>query len=303
MHFAESSTALSGETALAKLRLESTQAKIAELYQQQLQAMEAESHAAASSAASSMGQSAVSSHTRQESHKLAPKPIGQLSGPEVAEGVLAKAMEEVASKPIAPEGRMYGVVKSYNPDKGFGFIACADTYQIYQRDVFLLAKEFLREAGRCQVGSTVSFTVDHNKAGHPQARNLEVVTAEAGFFAHLSPEMEQFAMQAQLACQQIMAAQVREVNQAKRVPAAFRNTQLRLDGGAGAGPIGPASPEAVARGRALSGRLPVAGPTPQATPGMEAPTLPASAQATGAMIAGAPGSQDENPLAEFCEGG
>mmetsp|Transcript_127955 Transcript_127955/g.220675 ORF Transcript_127955/g.220675 Transcript_127955/m.220675 type:complete len:490 (+) Transcript_127955:126-1595(+) len=268
---------------LAQQRLASLQAEIAAQHQQQLQqalsamasnvlpdmaamsaTMPTSDPAQASLQAnfllSGLGQTDMSAASASASAAQVALP------PPVAESAAAGAAQDSAEKPSI-EGRMYGVVKSYNPEKGFGFIACAHTYQMFQRDVFLLHKE--KERCRAQVGSMVSFNVELNKDGHPQARNLEVVSTDQGFFGHLTPEMEAFAMQAQLACAQVIQAHIEEQQAAKVVPAAFR--QARLDSGV-VGPIGPANPEAVARGRQLSGRLPMpAAQSQSSTPGMEAP--------------------------------
>merc|ERR1740138_632187 len=50
-------------------------------------------------------------------------------------------------------GEYYGVIKSYNPDKGFGFIACDALKQEHKGDVFLSAKH----VGEFQVGAEVKF--------------------------------------------------------------------------------------------------------------------------------------------------
>lgn len=133
-------------------------------------------------------------------------------------------------------------------------------------------------------------------------------------------------MQAQLACAQVIQAHIEEQQTAKIVPAAFR--QARLDSGV-VGPIGPANPEAVARGRQLSGRLPMpAAQSQSSTPGMELAVIDQTAgvDMSAAMMMGAQdptaaaaammmgGSADPMQgadmssflppaLAQFCEGG
>merc|ERR1712037_780713 len=37
-----------------------------------------------------------------------------------------------------PLERFVGCIKSYNPDKGWGFIACAMTHEIYGKDIIVL---------------------------------------------------------------------------------------------------------------------------------------------------------------------
>lgn len=61
-----------------------------------------------------------------------------------------------------------GKVKSYNKEKGFGFIECATTFSTFQRDVFL----HKQQAEGLEVGDAVSFEVAMNAQGNPQARNV-----------------------------------------------------------------------------------------------------------------------------------
>jgi len=64
-----------------------------------------------------------------------------------------------------------GKVKSYNAEKGFGFIDCADTFAKYGRDVFLHKEQ----ADGLAVGDPVLFTVEINPRGQPQARKVEKI--------------------------------------------------------------------------------------------------------------------------------
>lgn len=66
-------------------------------------------------------------------------------------------------------GRYQGRIKSFNADKGFGFIACDETYAVFNRDVFLHKAHI----GDMTVGTEVRFTVATNKQGMPQAKELE----------------------------------------------------------------------------------------------------------------------------------
>lgn len=80
--------------------------------------------------------------------------------------------------PAAPsggDGATYdGVVKTVNKadassgGKPFGFIECAETAQIYGRDVFLHSQQ----AQELEVGQAVRFEVMLNNRGMPQAHNL-----------------------------------------------------------------------------------------------------------------------------------
>jgi len=79
--------------------------------------------------------------------------------------------------PGAATGRYQGRIKSFNVQKGFGFIECPEAHQVYGRDVFLHKAQI----GQFQIGSQVSFAVDMNKSNMPQARDLLESDMLAGF--------------------------------------------------------------------------------------------------------------------------
>lgn len=68
-----------------------------------------------------------------------------------------------------PSQRFTGTIKSFNPEKRFGFIDCAETKAEYGADVFLSDHEI----GAFTVGSVVTFSVALNKDSKPQAKLLE----------------------------------------------------------------------------------------------------------------------------------
>merc|ERR1719215_1068723 len=72
--------------------------------------------------------------------------------------------------PMAPmaDGRHVGRIKSFDPEKGYGFIDCPESYGRFGRDVFIHKNQM----GDLGVGMEVSFFIDTNKEGHPQARNI-----------------------------------------------------------------------------------------------------------------------------------
>jgi cold shock CspA family protein len=71
--------------------------------------------------------------------------------------------------PVAVPGqRFHGRIKSFNAQKGFGFIECAEAHAIYGRDVFLHKAQI----SDFSTGSELTFCVDVNKSGMPQARDL-----------------------------------------------------------------------------------------------------------------------------------
>merc|ERR1719424_2188743 len=70
--------------------------------------------------------------------------------------------------PAAANGRFQGRIKSFNVQKGFGFIDCQAAHQVYGRDVFLHKAQI----ANFQIGSQLSFAVEMNKNNMPQARDL-----------------------------------------------------------------------------------------------------------------------------------
>eukprot|EP00928_Gymnodinium_smaydae_P099101 TRINITY_DN9369_c0_g4_i3.p1 TRINITY_DN9369_c0_g4~~TRINITY_DN9369_c0_g4_i3.p1 ORF type:complete len:711 (-),score=144.55 TRINITY_DN9369_c0_g4_i3:425-2314(-) len=94
---------------------------------------------------------------------------GQASQVDAVTSVLATS---TTAKQVIP-GRFYGYIKSYSGDKGFGFVHCAQTAPIFNRDIFVHRREFERAAG--PVGAAVSFFVELNSEGSPQARGMQVL--------------------------------------------------------------------------------------------------------------------------------
>lgn len=83
-------------------------------------------------------------------------------------GPQAKEVQVVARG----DGSSFGIVKSYNPTKGFGFIESEQTFAVYQKDVF-----FMKSAlGGIDLssGAKVTFQVQESEKG-PQAANVKVV--------------------------------------------------------------------------------------------------------------------------------
>lgn len=64
--------------------------------------------------------------------------------------------------------RFSGRIKSFNTEKGFGFIDCPQTHERWKRDVFLHRKWM----GDLQEGEDITFIVDTNDDGMPQAREI-----------------------------------------------------------------------------------------------------------------------------------
>jgi len=68
----------------------------------------------------------------------------------------------------AATGRFEGRIKSFNAKQGFGFIECPEAHSIFGRDVFLHKAQI----GDLKVGTQVTYSVEMNKQGMPQAREL-----------------------------------------------------------------------------------------------------------------------------------
>lgn len=68
---------------------------------------------------------------------------------------------------MAP-GRFLGRIKSFNPRHGFGFIDCPDAHARFGRDVFVHKAQI----GGLEVGDDITFRVEPNKDGMPQARDI-----------------------------------------------------------------------------------------------------------------------------------
>lgn len=68
----------------------------------------------------------------------------------------------------AATGRFEGRIKSFNAKQGFGFIECPEAHAIFGRDVFLHKAQI----GDLKVGTQVTYSVEMNKQGMPQAREL-----------------------------------------------------------------------------------------------------------------------------------
>lgn len=80
--------------------------------------------------------------------------------------------------------RFRGVIQSYSPASGFGFIECRETEEIFRKDIYV-SREEVRDA---QPGSHVTFGLGFNARGLPQAKNLKVLfPPEGGGGGPMSP--------------------------------------------------------------------------------------------------------------------
>merc|ERR1712048_191722 len=67
-----------------------------------------------------------------------------------------------------------GTIKQWSEDKGWGFIECDQTWQVYAKDIFLHKNELRGYIP--QLGEPVQFTVQMGKEGRPQAANLNFMS-------------------------------------------------------------------------------------------------------------------------------
>lgn len=64
--------------------------------------------------------------------------------------------------------RLRGVVKSFSPLTGYGFINCPETFEVFGRDIYALSDQI----GQIPAGNEVSFEVFMNRGGQPEAKNV-----------------------------------------------------------------------------------------------------------------------------------
>eukprot|EP00929_Paragymnodinium_shiwhaense_P007814 TRINITY_DN111712_c0_g1_i1.p1 TRINITY_DN111712_c0_g1~~TRINITY_DN111712_c0_g1_i1.p1 ORF type:complete len:525 (-),score=149.93 TRINITY_DN111712_c0_g1_i1:209-1783(-) len=105
----------------------------------------------------------------------APHPPGLEPSQKFSDPPPAKRSKLPANLPVpAEDGRWYeGAVKSFNHDKGFGFLECAETHAEYSRDVFM-HHTVANEAGAVKPGMPVEFQLQFGAEGHPQASRVKL---------------------------------------------------------------------------------------------------------------------------------
>jgi len=112
------------------------------------------------------------------------RPMGMPSGPSHGKG--GGKHEEIL-------GEFFGVVKSFNPDKGFGFIACDALKNRHEGDVYLNKETLLlsrRYVGDFKVGQEVKFQAFlHN--GRLQGRDLQDAAGRVGPQSGVAPGGEE----------------------------------------------------------------------------------------------------------------
>lgn len=89
-----------------------------------------------------------------------------------------KVLFEVECKKGQPQARnvrlgYQGKMQSYGKEKGYGFIACEETYRLFHQDVYVPAEVFANST--CSVLDEVFFELRLDKNGKPQASCILVV--------------------------------------------------------------------------------------------------------------------------------
>lgn len=99
--------------------------------------------------------------------------MGQ-KGPEARDIRIEGASSYTSYAPAAVEsgGTFIGTVKSFNAEKGWGFLTCDDTMQLYGKDMFL-HKNALGDYIPA-VGEQIQFTATIGQNGQPQAGSVNV---------------------------------------------------------------------------------------------------------------------------------
>lgn len=100
------------------------------------------------------------------------------SRPNLAPSVVNFAVPDLTYPPVKAlaERRAQGYIKSFNPEKGFGFIACDELFKVFGHDVFLHSQQL----GSFPVGTEVSFAVALNKDNKPQGYDLKEAWNKGG---------------------------------------------------------------------------------------------------------------------------
>lgn len=75
------------------------------------------------------------------------------------------------------ELRLCGIIKSFNEQKGYGFIFCPEILEANNCDVFL----HIQHRHRIPVGAEVSFEIGFNEKGEPQASNVMQLSSDPVF--------------------------------------------------------------------------------------------------------------------------
>jgi len=84
----------------------------------------------------------------------------------------AQAAADICEEQLIPDGCYQGTIKSFNLNKGYGFISCPELLDKHGCDVFMHRNQFFACSGDLSVGESVIFRIELSKHGKPQARDL-----------------------------------------------------------------------------------------------------------------------------------
>merc|ERR1712048_1103667 len=85
-------------------------------------------------------------------------------------GFEAASLVLLPSVAVNVDRQFTGTVKSYNEQKGWGFIDCSEAKSIYKKDIFFHKREV--EGVEFSVGDAVEFTIQLSSEGRPEASGL-----------------------------------------------------------------------------------------------------------------------------------
>lgn len=116
----------------------------------------------------------------RESRKQSPEELQEQLNAAFHNSRESRKSPEVYPEWMQSQSQYRGRIRSFSEAKGFGFIDCPETMQLFGRDVFV-HKFQLHESG-AWVGQDVLFEVELNKTGHPQARNMSLANPAEGMW-------------------------------------------------------------------------------------------------------------------------
>eukprot|EP00927_Polykrikos_kofoidii_P062362 TRINITY_DN57170_c0_g1_i1.p1 TRINITY_DN57170_c0_g1~~TRINITY_DN57170_c0_g1_i1.p1 ORF type:complete len:383 (-),score=66.64 TRINITY_DN57170_c0_g1_i1:54-1202(-) len=99
---------------------------------------------------------------------------------EESNGPVAKNVKIGGASPTPNSSYYTGTVKSFNPQKGWGMIACPATHALYGKDMFFLRTS--HPTGNAFVGEQVRFMVEEEYNG-PVAKYLQLKDSQAQVYA------------------------------------------------------------------------------------------------------------------------
>lgn len=87
--------------------------------------------------------------------------------------VPTRSIRHDVSPGVQGHGSYMGVVKSFNPNSGWGHISCDQTFSLYAKDMFFMRSQV--PGGNVMKGATVQFSIAQGLKG-PEAMNIRVLS-------------------------------------------------------------------------------------------------------------------------------